>query len=92
MSIHTAITMAMFTDIQFDKASNRHELHFVNQQYDLLMCIFYDEQTKTYKLNVTDEEARQTSQYWWGHDFEVAYWIKEAEKRLKEADSVRNKQ
>ncbi|MBI1767261.1 MAG: hypothetical protein HY015_06430 [Bacteroidetes bacterium] len=75
--------MAMFADYVLNKETGRYEMQFVNQQYDLLMYIYFDEQTKTYKLNVSDEEADKISRSWWGRGFDLQYWLKEGEHRLR---------
>jgi hypothetical protein len=78
--------MAMFTDIQFDKATGRHEMHFVNQQYDFLMCICWDEAKKGYAFNVSDEEALKIAGSSWGGKFSVSEQLEKARKELPERD------
>ena len=78
--------MPMFTNIEPDKEGKRHIFWFVNQQYDYLMCIYYDQVTQTYRLNCSDEEAMRIGKQTSGHDFDVKYWLKEAEQALREAD------
>jgi hypothetical protein len=78
--------MAMFTDIQFDQASGRHELHFVNQQYDFLMCICWSESKKDYAFNVSDAEALEIAGSSWGGKFSVSELLQRARKELPEMD------
>lgn len=77
--------MPMFTHVEWNAKSGRHEFHFVNQQFDLLMAIYYDKATKTYKLSTSEEEAQQIAKEW-GKDFDAKYWMAEAEQQLKKAD------
>jgi hypothetical protein len=78
--------MAFFSDIVFNPKTGRHELDFVNQQYDYLMGIIYDESTELYKLNTSEEEAQRIAKLWWGRDFDTAFWLKEAAATLPERD------
>ena len=83
--------VAFFSDIVFYPKTGRHELHFVNQQYDYLMGIEYDEDTGQYKLNVSEEEAQRIAKEWWGREFDTAFWLNEAATTLPERDQNRSK-
>jgi hypothetical protein len=78
--------MAFFCDTVYNKATKRHQLEFVNQQYDCLMSIQYDEETASYKLDVEESEAQRISQYWGGRDFGLTHWLAIAAKELPERD------
>jgi hypothetical protein len=78
--------MAFFSDIVFDKDTRRHRLEFVNQQFDYLMGIEFDDVLGQYKLTVPLEEARKISKSWAGRDFDLAYWLGVANKELPEQD------
>jgi hypothetical protein len=83
--------MALFTDIQFDQASGRHELHYVNQQYDPLMCICWDESKKDYAFNVPDAVALEIAGSSWGGKFSVSEQLQRARKELPEMDRTKPK-
>jgi hypothetical protein len=83
--------MAMMTDLVRNPATGRHELHFVNQQYDLLMYIKLDEATGKYVLSCSPEEAMEISKSWTQREFDLGYYMKETEQRCKEADASRPK-
>jgi hypothetical protein len=78
--------MAFFYNIVYDKATERHKLEFVNQQYDYLMSIHFDEATGSYKWDVSEEEAQRICKYWAGYDFDLAHWLALATKELLERD------
>ncbi|MBN8576268.1 MAG: hypothetical protein KF775_05770 [Cyclobacteriaceae bacterium] len=78
--------MALFYDIVFNKDSRRHEIEFVNQQFDYLMGIYYDVAAGTYRLSLPLEEARAISKSWGGRDFDLDYWLKLAQQELTEHD------
>jgi hypothetical protein len=59
-----ALPLAFLYDIVFDKIAGRHRLEFVNQQYDYLMGIVYNETTGRYELGVSEYEARRISREW----------------------------
>jgi len=80
--------MPLFTDILFNEASGRHELHFVNQQYDFLMCICWNEEAKDYAFNVSEEEALRIALDW-RKDFSVRESLARARKELPERDRAR---
>jgi hypothetical protein len=78
--------MAFFYDIVFNKQTGRHELEFVNQQFDYLMGIrFYDE-TGEYRLSVSEEEANRISLFWGKRKFDTDYWITLAIEELTKLD------
>lgn len=85
------LNMAFFYNIVYNAETKRHDLEFVNQQYDFLMYIYYNEETRSYQLNVPLEEAQKISQYWGGRDFDLEYWLKLAEEKLTLADQERKK-
>ncbi len=68
--------MAFFSDIIFNKKTGRHEIEFINQQFDFLMGIRYYEESKSYKLSVDDAEAKLICKNWSGGDFDIDYWMK----------------
>lgn len=76
--------MPMFTDIVLNEKTGRHELHYVNQQYDFLMAIYYDEVAKVYTFTHSKEEANRIANQW-TNDFNYDYWLTEAEQRLTKA-------
>lgn len=78
--------MAFFYDIVYDKHTRRHRLEFVNQQFDYLMGITFDETTASYKLSVSLEEAKQISKFWGNRDFDLDYWLDVAQRELTERD------
>ncbi len=68
--------MALFTDIILNKDTGRHELLFVNQQYDFLMWICYNEATQQYELGCPEAEAREIFKFWGGREFDWTIgWI-----------------
>lgn len=77
--------MPMFTDTVLNSKTGRHELHFVNQQYDLLMLIYFDEKEKAYKWSCSEEEAQQNVKSL-GKELDCEQVLKEAEQDLKKAD------
>lgn len=78
--------MALFYDIVYDKETRRHRLEFVNQQFDYLMGISYNEATGSYKLDVSLEEAKRISKSWGNRDFDLDYWLDVAQRELTERD------
>ena len=42
--------MSVFVEIQHNDATGRHELHLVNQQYDLLGVVAWDASAADYQL------------------------------------------
>jgi hypothetical protein len=79
--------MAFFHDIVVREGTQRHELIFVNQQYDYLMGIYFDEVAGKYVLSCSPEVAQNISKEWGGGDFDVDDWMKFAEEKLTEADN-----
>lgn len=43
--------MAFMYDIVYDEHTKRHRLEFINQQFDYLMGMGYDDATGSYPLN-----------------------------------------
>ncbi|HNT50967.1 MAG TPA: hypothetical protein PLM56_17045 [Cyclobacteriaceae bacterium] len=82
--------MAFIYDIVFNKMTNRHEMDFVNQQYDYLMSIRFVDTTHAYELNVSQEKANEISRYWSGRDFEMEYWLNLANEELPRRDKEVN--
>lgn len=78
--------MAMFTDPHFDQASSRHELHFVNQQFDFLMCICWNEAAQDYAFNVPEEDVLRIAKLWRDAPFNVKEYLDRARKELPEMD------
>lgn len=74
--------MPIFNDIKFDPESGRHEFYFVNQQYDYLMIIAYDDVQKIYRAHLPPGGTTRSL----GENFDLDYWLKEAEKLCLEAD------
>jgi predicted RNA-binding protein with PUA domain len=78
--------MAMFTDMVFNDETGKHEMLFVNQQYDYLMVIYFDPATKAYKFNVSEEEAKRIAKSESGKEVDLTLWLGEIVKELQEAD------
>ncbi len=74
--------MPMYTDKVFNKDKGKDEVHFVNQQYDFLMSVIYDEQIKGYRLNCTEAEAIQIGKDEMGGSFDLKKEIKAVSKIL----------
>lgn len=79
--------MAFFHDILIREGTDRHELIFVNQQYDYLMGIYFDDALGNYVLSCSPQEAQKISKAWGGGDFNLDEWMKFAEEKLTEADN-----
>lgn len=80
------IDMALFTDTVFNERTQRHELHFVNQQYDMIMAIYFDEKTNKYIFSTDHSNAIAIVADSWNRKFDPEQYLREAEKELKEAD------
>jgi hypothetical protein len=78
--------MALMSDIVYNKETKRHELDFVNQQFDYLMSIKYDDQLGRYKFNCSEETVKRIGKDWGGREFDMEYWLNLAAKELSEAD------
>lgn len=78
--------MAFLYDIVYDKYTRRHRLEFINQQFDYLMGIEYDDELGCYKLSVDETEANKISNFWAKRKFDTEYWLKLAADKLAEAD------
>ncbi len=78
--------MALMSDIVYNKETKRHMLEFINQQFDYLMSIQYDNQMGCYKFDVDEAEAKRIGKNWGGREFDIEYWLKLATKELTEAD------
>lgn len=81
--------MALFTDVVYNKYTGKHELQFVNQQYDFLMGIVWDSKTSQYVFNVSDEEAEQIFQSWGGRAFNKEEWMKMAVEEIPKKDAAK---
>lgn len=78
--------MALMYDIVYNKKTKRHDLEFINQQFDYLMSIQYDSQLGRYKFVGGDDEAKQIFEQWTKREFDREYWLNLATKELTEAD------
>lgn len=84
--------MAFMTDIVFDEKTGRYELHFVNQQYDLLMYIAWSEERQDYVLDDgrTDEAtAMQIAERSHSPPFSLSHFLDEARRELPLRDRAR---
>ena len=79
--------MAFFYDIIYDTNTRRHKLEFVNQQYDGLMGIRFDDKTGTYQLDVPLEFAQKVCKESDGGVFDLNEWLTLAKEKLTEADT-----
>lgn len=86
------VAMAFMYDIVFDQTTGRHRLEFINQQFDYLMGIVFNEATGCYELSVSEEEAKKISRQWGRSSFNVQEWIEYATRELTESDRVREQQ
>lgn len=80
--------MAFFSNIVFNKDTCRHEIEFINQQFDFLMGICYYEESKGYGLNVDVTEAKLICKKWSGGEFDMDYWMKIAVTEFPERDKI----
>ena len=78
--------MAFLYDIVYDKYTKRHRLEFINQQFDYLMGIEYDDVLGCYKLSVDEAEANKICYLWTKSKFDTEYWMALAATKLAEAD------
>lgn len=72
----------MYTDKVFNKDKGKDEVHFVNQQYDFLMSVIYDQSIKGYYLNCTEAEANEIGKAEMGESFDLKKEIKAIGKML----------
>jgi hypothetical protein len=72
--------------VAYDKHTRRHKLEFINQQFDCLMSISYDENTRSYKFDVDDADARLIYNTWTSAVFDKEHWLQVAAAKLQEAD------
>jgi DUF1680 family protein len=73
--------MAFMTAVVFDEKTGRHELHFVNQQYDFLMYIAWDESKRDYALEdgrLTEAQASEIARGSGCDHFDLATFLTEA--------------
>ncbi|MBM4778837.1 MAG: hypothetical protein GQE15_14125 [Archangiaceae bacterium] len=82
--------MALFTDAQWNEATKRHELHFVNQQYDLLMVLRWDGAVNDYAFDVSLDEANRIGRSWGPADFDAAAEVERQRPGLHELDAKRS--
>jgi hypothetical protein len=78
--------MALMYDVVYDKNRKRHMLEFINQQFDFLMSIEYDDELGRYKFVIDEAEAKRIGKNWGGREFDIEYWLNLATKELIEAD------
>jgi len=78
--------MAFLYDVIHDKYTRRHRLEFINQQFEYLMGIGFDDGLGRYKLSVDEAEADKISNVWAGRKFDKEYWLKLAATELDKAD------
>lgn len=83
----TGETMAFLYNIVYDRYTGRHCIEFVNQQFDYLMGIAFDDSAGDYTLNVSLEEAQKICREWGKRDFDLAYWLKIARQELPAYDN-----
>jgi hypothetical protein len=84
--------MAFMTDVVFDEKSGRHEMLFVNQQYDYLMYIAWDEERQDYLFNgghLSDAEAIDIARRSGRDNFDPAAALAEARVELPRRDRER---
>jgi hypothetical protein len=81
--------MAFFKDTVFDEQSGRHERLFVNQQYDWLFVISWNEASGDYALNITPEEALRIARGSGGNWFNVEEALADARKELPALDAAK---
>lgn len=86
------VAMAFMYDIVFDQTTGRHRLEFINQQFDYLMGIVFNEATGCYELSVSEEEAKRISRQWGRSSFDAREWIEHATQELTERDRILNQQ
>lgn len=82
--------MAFLYDVVYDKYTRRHRLEFINQQFDYLMSIEFDDESGNYKLSVDEAEADKISRLWAKRKFDMDYWLKLAATELADADKKLN--
>ncbi|MFO0739365.1 MAG: hypothetical protein U0270_25940 [Labilithrix sp.] len=75
--------MALFTDPRWNAATNRAELHFVNQQYDLVMRICWSDAAGDYAFDVEIDEANRLGRSWGATDFDAVAELARQRPRLR---------
>ncbi len=73
--------MALYTDPQWNQRTGRPEMHFVNQQYDLILRICWDEAERAFCYDQGIERAQAEGQFW-RPGFDAEQELKQARKRL----------
>ncbi len=81
--------MAFMTDTLLNAKTGRHELHFVNQQYDYLMGIRWNAALNDYAFDVDFAEAREIARTWGRAKFEPEETLAVARKELRERDAAK---
>lgn len=74
--------MAFFSDTPVNPNTGRHELHFVNQQYDYLFGIRWDEARQDYAADVGAAEARAIAGQWGDASFDLDEQLARARREL----------
>lgn len=82
--------MALFTDPQWNEATKRHEMHFVNQQYDLLMVLRWEAAVNDYAFDVPVDEANRIGRGWGRADFDAMAELERERPLLLELDAKRS--
>ena len=82
--------VALFTDPQWNEATKRHEMHFVNQQYDLLMVLRWDAAVNDYGFDVPLDEANRVGRSFGPADFDATAELARQRPRLLELDAKRS--
>lgn len=82
--------MALFTDPQWNEATTRHEMHFVNQQYDLLMVLRWDTTVNDYAFDVPLDEANRIGRAWGPTNFDAMVELQRQRPRLLDLDAKRS--
>jgi hypothetical protein len=78
--------MVIMPHVAYDKHTKRHILEFINQQFDCLMIIAYDEKSASYKFDVDDAEAKRIYDACSSVPFNKEHWLHVAATQLPEAD------
>jgi hypothetical protein len=82
--------VALFTDPQRNEATQRHEMHFVNQQYDLLMVLRWDSSVNDYAFDVPLDEANRIGRGSGPADFDATAEVQRQRSGLLELDAKRS--
>jgi hypothetical protein len=80
-----------FHDLPFDETTQRHRLVFVNQQYDVLLVISWDDEAGDYELWGAEDEAAAAEVLAGSgsSEFDLAEYLEIARTRLPELDRKR---